>query len=180
MKKLGIYLHIPFCKSKCHYCDFCSFPNQGQNEKEKYCLTLQREIALRARELTEYEVDTVYFGGGTPTALQSALLCSLLETVKAHFRVSENAEITAECNPATADTAYFAAMREAIVVTAIEVASADAPLPEAATCEKQADGALLCTLDHMSSLTPTKPAPSRAVYGGMKLWRDGAEYKPAF
>ena len=113
MKKLGIYLHIPFCKSKCHYCDFCSFPNQGQNEKEKYCLTLQREIVLRARDLTEYEVDTVYFGGGTPTALPSALLCSLLETVKAHFHVSENAEITAECNPATADAAYFAAMRAA-------------------------------------------------------------------
>ena len=106
-------MHIPFCKSKCHYCDFCSFPNQGQNEKEKYCLTLQREIVLRARDLTEYEVDTVYFGGGTPTALPSALLCSLLETVKAHFHVSENAEITAECNPATADAAYFAAMRAA-------------------------------------------------------------------
>ena len=106
-------MHIPFCKSKCHYCDFCSFPNQGQNEKEKYCLTLQREIVLRARDLTEYEVDTVYFGGGTPTALPSALLCSLLETVQAHFHVSENAEITAECNPATADAAYFAAMRAA-------------------------------------------------------------------
>jgi hypothetical protein len=74
----------------------------------------------------------------------------------------------------------FAAMREAIVVTAIDVASADAPVSEAATCEKQTDGALRCTLDHMSSLTPTKPAPSREIYGGMKLWRDGAEYKPAF
>ena len=113
MNKLGIYLHIPFCKSKCHYCDFCSFPNQGQSEKEKYCQTLRVLIAQRAADLTEYEVDTVYFGGGTPTALPSELLCGLLETVKAHFRVSAEAEITSECNPATADAAYFAAMRGA-------------------------------------------------------------------
>ena len=113
MKTLGIYLHIPFCKSKCHYCDFCSFPNQGQNEKETYCQTLRALIAQRAAELTDYEVDTVYFGGGTPTALPGELLCGLLETVKAHFRVSAKAEITAECNPATADAAYFAAMRKA-------------------------------------------------------------------
>ena len=113
MKKLGIYLHIPFCKSKCHYCDFCSFPNQGQNEKEAYCQTLRAQIKARAAELSDYEVDTVYFGGGTPTALPSALLCDLLKTVKAHFCVSAEAEITSECNPATADAAYFAAMRAA-------------------------------------------------------------------
>jgi hypothetical protein len=74
----------------------------------------------------------------------------------------------------------FAAMREAIVVTAIDVASADAPVSEATVCEMQESSALRCTLGNLSSLTPTKPAPSRAVYGGMKLWRDGAEYKPAF
>ena len=106
-------MHIPFCKSKCHYCDFCSFPNQGQNEKEAYCQTLCAQIKARAAELTDYEVDTVYFGGGTPTSLTSDALCGLLDAVKTHFHVSDRAEITAECNPATADGAYFAAMRAA-------------------------------------------------------------------
>ena len=113
MKKLGIYLHIPFCKSKCHYCDFCSFPKMGENDMRMYCQTLRAQIKEQAAAYGDREVDTVYFGGGTPTALPSGLLCGLLESVKQHFRVSELAEITAECNPATADQGYFAAMRAA-------------------------------------------------------------------
>ena len=113
MNKLGIYLHIPFCKSKCHYCDFCSFPKMGEEDMRAYCDTLHVQIVQKAAQLADYEVDTVYFGGGTPTALPSELLCGLLARVKQHFRVSAHAEITAECNPATADAAYFSAMRQA-------------------------------------------------------------------
>lgn len=78
-----------------------------------YCGTLQAQIADKAAEFADYEVDTVYFGGGTPTYLPSELLCGLLAKVKAHFRVKEDAEITSECNPATVDAAYLTAMRQA-------------------------------------------------------------------
>ena len=111
MKKLGIYLHIPFCGSKCHYCDFCSFPNQTEQVKRAYCAALCVQIDRYAPLCAEYEVDTVYFGGGTPTSLPAELLCSLLQHVQKSFCISHSAEITAECNPATADKAYFEAMR---------------------------------------------------------------------
>ena len=106
-------MHIPFCKSKCHYCDFCSFPKMGEEEMRAYCETLRAQIVQKAAELEDYEVDTVYFGGGTPTALPSELLCGLLARVKACFSVTADAEITAECNPATADEKDLAAMRQA-------------------------------------------------------------------
>ncbi len=113
MRKLGIYLHIPFCKSKCHYCDFCSFPKMGEIDMRTYCETLRLQIRDKAAELADYAVDTIYFGGGTPTVLPKELLCGLLNEVKTHYHVTTDAEITAECNPATADAAYFAAMRQA-------------------------------------------------------------------
>ncbi len=113
MKKLGIYLHIPFCGSKCHYCDFCSFPNQSENTKQAYCDALCAQMERYAPLAVDYEVDTVYFGGGTPTALPAEMLCALLDQVKHLFCVADDAEITAECNPATANAAYFSAMRKA-------------------------------------------------------------------
>lgn len=113
MKKLGIYLHIPFCGSKCHYCDFCSFPNQSESTKQAYCDALRAQMERYAPLTADYEVDTVYFGGGTPTALPAEMLCALLDQVKQLFCVAKDAEITAECNPATANAAYFAAMRKA-------------------------------------------------------------------
>ena len=113
MKKLGIYLHIPFCGSKCHYCDFCSFPNQSENTKQAYCDALCAQMKRYAPLAADYEVDTVYFGGGTPTALPAEMLCALLDQVKQLFCVAKDAEITAECNPATANAEYFAAMRKA-------------------------------------------------------------------
>ena len=106
-------MHIPFCGSKCHYCDFCSFPNQAEEVKRAYCAALCAQMDRYAPLCGDYEVDTVYFGGGTPTSLPSGLLCELLQHVKARFCVCEHAEITAECNPATANAADFAAMRQA-------------------------------------------------------------------
>ena len=106
-------MHIPFCGSKCHYCDFCSFPNQGEDTMRTYCNAMCAQMERYAPLAAEHEVDTVYFGGGTPTALPAELLCGLLGSVKQYFRVAENAEITAECNPATASAADFSAMRAA-------------------------------------------------------------------
>lgn len=106
-KKLGIYIHIPFCLRKCFYCDFCSFPDSDGEVMAKYCDELCRRIKKKSSECREYSVDTVYFGGGTPTLLPirefEKLFCALRES----FKVESGAEITVECNPATADKTYF-------------------------------------------------------------------------
>ena len=111
MKSLGLYIHIPFCISKCRYCDFCSFPHPKQETVKKYISVLKSEIEEYGTRYAEYTVNTVYFGGGTPTLLSADDLTSILKAIKLNFRLSRDAEITAECNPATADEKYFKAMR---------------------------------------------------------------------
>ena len=113
MKTLGLYLHIPFCKSKCRYCDFCSFPHMDSSTLEAYCEALAREIADYGVQMKDYTVSTVYFGGGTPTCLPPERLASLLEDVTEHFSITKDAEITTECNPATADFGALALLRSA-------------------------------------------------------------------
>ena len=108
-KSLGIYIHIPFCLRKCLYCDFCSFSDR--DIMESYCRELCRRIKLFSSKADEYNVDTVYFGGGTPTLLPIGLFESITNAVKDSFHVSEDCEITAECNPATADLEYFKSLR---------------------------------------------------------------------
>ena len=110
-KSLGLYIHIPFCRSKCLYCDFCSFPRPKDELVDAYLRALERDLIQKSDLCREYEVDTVYFGGGTPTSLPGELLPRLLDTVTAHYRISENAEITAECNPTTENLSLFRAMR---------------------------------------------------------------------
>ncbi len=111
MKPLGIYIHIPFCKSKCLYCDFCSLPRPDGDLVKRYTAALMRELEEKAVLCHGHTVDTVFFGGGTPTYLPPAALCGILETVAKHYHIAKNPEITAECNPATGDSEYFFAMR---------------------------------------------------------------------
>ena len=110
-KRLGIYLHIPFCIQKCRYCDFCSFVDREGEYVKSYVDALCRSISSYADRLCGYEADTVYFGGGTPSLLSveqlERILYALFETVT----VSAAAEITLECNPATADKSYFESIR---------------------------------------------------------------------
>lgn len=98
----GLYVHIPFCLQKCSYCDFVSYAN-CLHEEEAYVKALLFEFAQYQGE----QIDTVYFGGGTPTALKTESLAALLDGVFRYFRVQENAEITVECNPKTADMKKF-------------------------------------------------------------------------
>lgn len=100
---LGLYIHIPFCCSRCLYCDFTSFAARGSEDIEKYLSALRREIAQRGRELSdrEYDVDTVYLGGGTPSLLTPEQIGRILAEVRDAFCVSSDAEITLECNPLT-------------------------------------------------------------------------------
>ncbi len=112
-KSVGIYLHIPFCLSKCHYCDFCSVSRAEAERIEAYTLQLCKEIkdfqGLCGKKLPI--ADTVYFGGGTPTLLSADQFDRILQTVDETFGFESGAEITAECNPKTADLQKLSAMR---------------------------------------------------------------------
>ena len=112
MQSLGLYIHIPFCRSKCRYCDFCSFPNASEQDFEDYVAALCRDLQARAADCADHRVDTVYVGGGTPTILPWRSLEKILNTVMRSYCVSADAEITAECNPKTADAEKLTAMRQ--------------------------------------------------------------------
>lgn len=93
----GLYIHIPFCKSKCVYCGFYSTVNQ--KTVEQYVSALEEEMTLRKNETTGETIHTVYFGGGTPSILQISQLQKIINSIKQHFLVENNAEITIEANP---------------------------------------------------------------------------------
>ena len=98
VRPLGLYIHIPFCKSKCAYCDFYSLP--GCEEKmDEYVTALTAHLAETAPMAVHHTVDTVYFGGGTPSYLGAERMRRLLQAVKKHYRVDKHAEITMEANP---------------------------------------------------------------------------------
>lgn len=111
MAALGLYLHIPFCRSKCLYCDFCSVPHADEAKKQQYVAALRHDLTVRADACRGYTVDTVYFGGGTPTCLPPGALCSILNTVRSCYRLAEGAEITVECNPGTVTPEDLALLR---------------------------------------------------------------------
>lgn len=100
MKELELYLHIPFCERKCAYCDFLSAP-ADLPVRISYIKKLQEEIAYYGAQYGEYQVSSIFFGGGTPTILEGYQLVAILETVKEHFNITTDAEITVECNPGT-------------------------------------------------------------------------------
>ena len=98
---LGIYIHVPFCRSKCHYCDFYSLPCKERNEElmDRYVKAVCAHIKETGPLAPGYKVDTIYFGGGTPSHLGSAGLSSILAEIRRSFDVDNNAEITFEANP---------------------------------------------------------------------------------
>ena len=101
MKEIGIYVHIPFCKRKCYYCDFVSYDNKYE-KIDSYVETVKKEIEDTSNEFTKnHIVSTIYFGGGTPSFLESKYIKLLLENIRRNFNVSSNAEITLEVNPGT-------------------------------------------------------------------------------
>ena len=93
----GIYIHIPFCKQACHYCDFHF--STSMKKKDEMVLALAKEIQLRKNEFANEVVETIYLGGGTPSVLENSELKFLIDTVYENYKVSENPEITLEANP---------------------------------------------------------------------------------
>ena len=116
-KNVGIYIHVPFCLSKCHYCDFCSVQRVDDEKKECCVEKLCEEIALFARRIGESGdvpiADTVYLGGGTPTLLSPKQFERILDVINRDFGIEKNAEITAETNPKSADGKKLAEFRSA-------------------------------------------------------------------
>ena len=108
---LSLYIHIPFCKKKCLYCDFLSAPACAQ-EREDYVKALLREISVMAKSCEEYRIISVFFGGGTPSLLSSLQMKRIMAAIRKGYHLCEDAEITVECNPATADLQKLAAFRD--------------------------------------------------------------------
>lgn len=109
-KPLSIYLHIPFCVRKCYYCDFLSAPAEEAVWK-RYVDCLITEIQAEAPMYTDYEVQTLFIGGGTPSLLTTELITKLLVCVKGCFDLAEGAEITIEVNPGTVNEQKLMAYR---------------------------------------------------------------------
>jgi oxygen-independent coproporphyrinogen-3 oxidase len=111
-------VHFPFCLSKCAYCDFASFPLEaagGLPFARRYVEALAVEMDLRSatEEFSEVGVDTIFFGGGTPTVLPAEWLVGVLTRIRARFRLPDDVEVTVEANPGTVDRGKLAALRAA-------------------------------------------------------------------
>lgn len=98
MRNLGLYIHIPFCVKKCYYCDFISYTN-CQNNICKYVQALCAEIEKEKEYAKGKIVDTIYFGGGTPSYIDAKYIAQIMEVIKQNYQVDSKAEITIECNP---------------------------------------------------------------------------------
>lgn len=100
MKNIGLYIHVPFCKSICPYCDFYKVLANG-DKQNRYVGALKRELKKQSAGLACRSVDTIYFGGGTPSVLSGDHFEEILGTIRESYKVTEHAEITVECNPST-------------------------------------------------------------------------------
>ena len=114
-KNVGVYIHIPFCISKCSYCDFYSLPCKNpdnSDSKQRYCISLARDICENGKSY-DVKVSSVFIGGGTPTVLTKKQLILIIGALKNTFEFTPNAEFTAESNPATFDKEKLTALKKA-------------------------------------------------------------------
>lgn len=100
MKELELYIHIPFCVKKCFYCDFLSMP-VDESIRRHYVCKLIEEIEYKSEKYKEYEVSSLFFGGGTPSILSETQIAEIMKALQKNFSIKSDAEITIECNPGT-------------------------------------------------------------------------------
>lgn len=110
MEELGIYIHIPFCKKKCSYCDFKSFENINENIKKEYIEALIKEIQL-TKNNSNYIVSTIYIGGGTPSFIDEKYIKEILQAIYKKWEIKPEVEITIEINPGTINKSKLEAYR---------------------------------------------------------------------
>lgn len=106
----GIYIHIPFCKQACHYCDFHF--STSFKYKQKLIESISKELLIRKSELEKNLVETIYFGGGTPSILEPNEINTIIQTIFKNFKVSDTPEITFEVNPDDIDEDYLLALKK--------------------------------------------------------------------
>ena len=106
----GIYIHIPFCRKRCDYCDF--FKSTDLKDKPALLQGLKKELESRSFELKDEEINTIYFGGGTPTTLLQDELQDLLNTIHQNYSVSTDTEVTIEANPDDLSQAFLSVLKE--------------------------------------------------------------------
>ncbi len=108
MTDLGIYIHIPFCRSRCDYCGFYSV---GRKPSDRFVQALTKEIEKKAPAFEDRLCDTIYFGGGTPSSLSAAQLSEIFGALRQYFHISKDAEITMEMNPCDMSEDYLSAAK---------------------------------------------------------------------
>ena len=113
MTEFGIYVHWPFCASKCPYCDFNSHVRAGGIDEARFLAAYQRELAHWATMRREPTVHSVFFGGGTPSLMSATTVGTILDTIPRHWRMAPDAEVTLEANPSSVEAARFRAYRAA-------------------------------------------------------------------
>ena len=106
----GIYIHIPFCRQKCYYCDFYKTVNTSL--KNRFLSVLSEEANVRKNYLQNEPVETIYFGGGTPSVLEIKEIDKILKMLGGHFEISKDAEITFEANPDDLSVEYLSGIRQ--------------------------------------------------------------------
>lgn len=111
MSTLGLYIHVPFCDGKCNYCDFYSF-KANDAEFDRYTEILISQIQNWSQKLKDKTVDTVYFGGGTPSLLGTKRLIEIFKNIRNSFKITPDCEITLEANPSSGNLLDFAELKK--------------------------------------------------------------------
>jgi putative oxygen-independent coproporphyrinogen III oxidase len=109
----GVYIHWPFCLSKCPYCDFNSHVRRAPIDEPRFMRAFVAEIAATAARVPDRTVSTIFFGGGTPSLMQPKTVAALLEAIARHWRIAPDAEITLEANPTSVEAERFRGYRAA-------------------------------------------------------------------
>src|SRR5476651_2275989 len=109
----AVYVHWPFCLSKCPYCDFNSHVRHGGVDEARFVRAFEAEIAATAARVPGRTVSTIFFGGGTPSLMQPATVAAILDAVAAHWSVAPDVEVTLEANPTSVEAERFAGYRAA-------------------------------------------------------------------
>jgi len=109
----GVYVHWPFCRSKCPYCDFNSHVRHGGIDQQRFVRAFTAEIAAMAARLPGRTVSTIFFGGGTPSLMEPSTVAAILDAVAKNWRVADDVEVTLEANPTSVETERFAGYRAA-------------------------------------------------------------------
>ena len=109
----GVYVHWPFCLSKCPYCDFNSHVRHAPIDEERFARAFAREIETTAARTPERTVTSIFLGGGTPSLMQPQTVGSILDAIGKYWRVAPKVEVTLEANPTSVEAARFRGYRTA-------------------------------------------------------------------